>query len=303
MLVDYVCALGIAGGLRPGPIRLLERGGSRTVRQRLTLVVVVGEQLGLPVLLQVLQLRAGHLQPGRRGDGLVVGHVQRRGPGYAAPGNQLLHVPVDELHHRRVSRRGGGHAQPDRFRLLHHRLPAPRGRPDHPLPRPGHAGGRAHRVAGDVRLRDPAVLAGHGQEGADRQHRGPGGRQDLRPADRAPHLRHGLAGRDYLHAANLLRLLRLLRHGRGTGTDAGLRVHRKLQSPLRRAHDARLLAPLAHQPFQLAPRLRLYPARRQPLVDLAHVLQPGHGVLPLRGCGTGPAGRSCCGDSTTACCW
>ncbi len=39
MLIDYVCALGIAGALRPGPIRPLERGGRRSFAQRLTLIV------------------------------------------------------------------------------------------------------------------------------------------------------------------------------------------------------------------------------------------------------------------------
>ena len=56
---------------------------------------------------------------------------------------------------------------------------------------------------------------------------------------------------------------------RGIVEADGHRADRELPLPVPRAHAAGILAPLAHQPVDLAARLPLHPARRQPRVGLA----------------------------------
>src|SRR5262249_38153420 len=73
-----------------------------------------------------------------------------------------------------------------------------------------------------------------------------------------------VARRRLLRAADLLRFLRLLRHGHRLGPAIWLRTDREFLLPLRRGIDHRLLAALAHLAVELVPRLRLHPARRQP---------------------------------------
>ena len=61
----------------------------------------------------------------------------------------------------------------------------------------------------------------------------------------------------------LRRLLRLQRHGHRLRRAPGVPPHRELQLPLLRAEHRRVLAPLAHQPGELAEGLPLRAARRQ----------------------------------------
>ncbi len=79
--------------------------------------------------------------------------------------------------------------------------------------------------------------------------------------DRARVARRGL-----LHAADLLRLLRLLGHGDRPRADVRLPLPGELPLALRRGERAGLLAALAHLALDLVPRLPLRAARRQPRV-------------------------------------
>ena len=63
--------------------------------------------------------------------------------------------------------------------------------------------------------------------------------------------------------ADLLRLLRLLRHGDRARADVRLPLPGELRPPVLVRLDHRLLAALAHDAVALVPRLRLHPARRQ----------------------------------------
>ena len=85
-----------------------------------------------------------------------------------------------------------------------------------------------------------------------------------------------------LHAADLLRFLRLLRHGDRPRAHVRLPVPRELPVPLHRRHRAGVLAALAHVALDLVPRLPLRAARRQPRRTGADLPQSGHGVLPVR---------------------
>ena len=63
----------------------------------------------------------------------------------------------------------------------------------------------------------------------------------------------GLARGPLLHAADLLRLLRLLRHGDRARAHARVHVPRELRLPLHVAIDPRVLAALAHLTLELVP--------------------------------------------------
>ena len=150
----------------------------------------------------------------------------------AAARHQLLHVPVDELRHRRY--RGDAARDPElhRLRVLRLDVPAARRGSDHPL-----LGGRG--PAPDADAHDDEVRAGRrvllprpGEEGAAgqsvRQDRGPRVRRRLaRPARRVVR-RHGL------RVPDLLRLQRLLGHGHRPRADARLRVPEELRLALPR---------------------------------------------------------------------
>ena len=69
-----------------------------------------------------------------------------------------------------------------------------------------------------------------------------------------------------LRPANLLRLLRLQRYGRGPRPDLWLSFPGKLPLPLPLRQRHGVLAALAYQFGQLVPGLRLYPAGGQPLL-------------------------------------
>ena len=82
----------------------------------------------------------------------------------------------------------------------------------------------------------------------------------LRP--RPPRLAHGLGGRDRLLAAALLRLLRLLGHGRRARLAARLPLPAELQLALQGGEHLRLLATLAHEPVLVVSGLPVHPPRR-----------------------------------------
>ena len=74
----------------------------------------------------------------------------------------------------------------------------------------------------------------------------------------------GAAGDLCLRVPDLLRLLGLHRRRPRDRQVPGVRAGPELQPALLRHQPAGLLEPLAHQPLDLAPRLPLHPARRQP---------------------------------------
>ena len=85
----------------------------------------------------------------------------------------------------------------------------------------------------------------------------------LRPAQLTRRRRLGRRAR--LHGPDLLRLLRLLRHGDRPRAHVRLPASRRTSTArTRRLLDHRLLAALAHHAVALVPRLPLHPARRQP---------------------------------------
>ena len=92
----------------------------------------------------------------------------------------------------------------------------------------------------DFAVRRPPLRHRPRQEGADRQRRRRPGRSDLR-ACRSRELDAGprLARHRLLHAADLLRLLRLLRHGDRPRPDVRLPLSRELPLALHRRHASR----------------------------------------------------------------
>ena len=154
-----------------------------------------------------------------------------------------------------------------RLRALHPALPAAHRRADHPLPRHRRRSSRA-RVHGSTTFAYGVrrFVLGLGKKVLIANTLAAAGRPDLRAAGRrsstAP---RRLARARLLHAADLLRLLRLLGHGdrprRACSASASSRTSTTRTS---RAAITRVLAALAHLAVDLVPRLPLHPARRQP---------------------------------------
>ena len=131
---------------------------------------------------------------------------------------------------------------------------------------------RTHSAA--VRLGHRDLRAGIRQEDPAGQ---PGRRSRRRGVQCGPTRRRGrLVRRAGLRVPDLLRLLRLLGHGRGPGPDAGLRVSEELRRALSRREHHRVLAAVAHLAVQRAARLPLLPAGRQSPGRGPHLRQPGH---------------------------
>ena len=295
-IIDYVCGLALTGGLRRpwrGPLPLLEPGGPRTRVQKAALWTSIVTNLALLAFFKyfnfgVDSFNALVVVARTRAPAARVGAAHR-----AAPGDQLLHLPVHELRDRRLPRPGARGAQPHRLLLLRVDVPAARGRPDHPLLRGRRSAPRAQPHAGEVLPRRRLLQPGDGQEGAARQPL----RQGRRPGLRRRLGRHArrLVGRRRLRLPDLLRLQRLLRHGGRAGPDARLRLSQELRLALQGRLDHRLLAPLAHLALDLAARLPLRAAGRQPQGPGAHLHQPRHhhaarrplarGVVELRDLG------------------
>ena len=84
-----------------------------------------------------------------------------------------------------------------------------------------------------------------------------------------------------LRPADLLRLLRLFRHGDRPGAHAQRGVPRQLRQPVPGTQHRGILAPLAHHPGLVPARLPLHPPRRQPLRTGPAYAQPDgdHAVM------------------------
>ena len=90
----------------------------------------------------------------------------------------------------------------------------------------------------------------------------------------AAELRRGVVCGGVLCAADLLRFLRLFRHGDRPGAHDERAVPGELRQPLQGREYRRLLAPLAHHAEPVPARERLYPSRRQPARRGAAQRQP-----------------------------
>ena len=101
---------------------------------------------------------------------------------------------------------------------------------------------------------------------------------------------------------DLRRLRRLLEHRARHLEADGHRAAGEFPLPLFRALAAGVLAPLAHQPVDLAARLPLHPARRQPRHRRGRRTATCSSRWCSAGCGTARRGRSCSGASITGCC-
>ena len=216
-------------------------------------------------------------------------------------GISLLHLQLDVVHDRHLP--PADRADPERPRVhdLRRALPAPDRGADRPLHRPRRPAAPAD-AAPDLTPRGARrllPLLRPRQEAPDRRPAPPLREPSLlRP--RPPRLAHGLGGRDRLLAAALLRLLRLLGHGRRARLAARLPLPAELQLAVQGREHLRLLATLAHEPVLVVPRLPVHPPRRLAAGARRTVAQPVRRRCSSPGSGTAPPGRSSSGDSCTA---
>jgi D-alanyl-lipoteichoic acid acyltransferase DltB (MBOAT superfamily) len=85
-----------------------------------------------------------------------------------------------------------------------------------------------------------------------------------------------------LYAPDLLRLLRLLRHGHRAGSDVWLPDSGELQLSLRCHLDYRVLASLAYFALELVPGLPLHPSGREPPRRRAYLPESARGLPAVR---------------------
>ncbi len=198
-------------------------------------------------------------------------------------GHLIFHIPVAQLHHRCLSRQHQAPQPLARLRLLCVLLPPARGRTNRSCPRlhPPDTPSPPHQQR-DVRLRR---ILHHGRPLQESRHQRLHQRQfrraSVRPA--RPLQRSGKSPRRlWLHPANLLRLLRLLRHGNRHSPPARIPVPQELRQPIQIRQHHRVLASLAHQPLIVAQRLPLHQHGRQSPRQVPSVLQPAHDHAPRR---------------------
>ena len=160
------------------------------------------------------------------------------------------------------------------------RLLSRRGLSRGPLPRGSRAlqESRDRRQHGDLRQRDFPHAAG--------------------PADRAGMSGGGLRVRP----ADLRGLFGLQLHRPGCGEMDGHRPDGQFPAAVFRGESERLLAALAHQPLDVAPRLRLHFGRRKPRRRVHDLPQSAAGHGAAEGSGTGRTGRSSHGACSTGFC-
>ena len=89
-------------------------------------------------------------------------------------------------------------------------------------------------------------------------------------------------GVSLLRAADLFRFLRLFRHGDRARANVRFPLSRKLQLSLRGHVDTGLLAALAHDAVGVVSRLRLHPARREPVWLMEHRPESVDRLFPHR---------------------
>ena len=176
-----------------------------------------------------------------------------------ACGHLVFHLPVAQLHHRRLPRRAEGAAQSARLRILRVVLPPTGGRPHRACPRlhpPDTTPGRGH--SRDVRTRRLLHRCRTFQESHPvRLYQRELRRAHIRQPGTVFRHRKPL-WRLWLCAANLLRLLRLQRHGHRHRPPVRIPLPAQLPLALQVGLHHRVLATLAHLALHLAARLSLY---------------------------------------------
>src|SRR5262249_27674302 len=136
---------------------------------------------------------------------------------------------------------------PQRVRMLHHAVSPSRRRTHHPLPGPGSAIARALTHDRKVRPRCLLLRARAGQEDPAGQPTGGDCRRRLWCW--LALLARCLVWSVRLRVSDLLRLLRLFRHGNRARTDVWVRVRQELRFALQGAKPDRFLAALAYLAF------------------------------------------------------
>ncbi len=259
---------------------LIARAGAKTARRRILVVALVANV----AILGYFKYRGLLPRLPRRPRLLGRPRPRPAGPARAAAARHLvLHVQRHELRDRRLPRRGDRHAQLPALRGVHRPVPAGHRRSD-----PALAGRRAH-VRGPAAPPDHAPGGArpllhrlrHGQEAARRRRhaaaRGPTLRQR-----RPPPLLQRVGGRPGLHPPALLRLQRLLGHGRRHRLPAGLPLPAELRLAVQGGQPQPVLAPLAHDALLLDARLPVHPARRLAARHGDDGAQPDDHVHPRR---------------------
>ena len=253
-VVNYVCGRII--GL-PGISRQAEPLG-RDVRHR--------REPGHPRVLQVFPVLRGQPEPGARPGSepepcecsrspCPSGSRSTRSMRSATPSTSIAaRLPRSVVH---------------RFRLLHRTLSAARRRADHPLQHGGRSAREPLPHLGEVCLGGHPVRPRLRQEDLAGQSDGPGrGRRVRRPVA----FRAGcLVRRTGLRVPDLLRFLRLFRHGHRPGTDVRLRVPQEFRFTVQGREHHGLLAALAHLAEYVLARLSLHSSWRQPQGPAAHL--------------------------------
>ncbi len=181
---------------------------------------------------------------------------------HPAARDQLLHLPVDELHDRRVSRRGRTGTTASSTSRASSRCSRSSS--------PDRSSGTPTSPSSFGSARTPLRSSRHGLAfSGDRSVEESPDREPMREG-RRPRVRGGLARaarglvrRCRLRVPDLLRLQRLLGHGDRSRPDDGIQVHEELRLAVPGAVDHRVLAPVAHLALDLAARLPLRAARRQ----------------------------------------
>ncbi len=254
-----------AGRLDPGKLLVRPTHPAPGARGRSTRSQALADLRHLPQpwaarLVQIRRLRIPHR---RRGDG-----ASHTGTGSVpAAGHQLLHLPADHVPGGEFSH-GAQRLRPAALRELRRVLSASDRRPDR-------ASARDHAATAGARHCDAA----NGESGrrADDLPARPGEeagagryvrlvrrcRVRRRRAGRAAQLRGGLVRGGLLRAADLLRLLRLFRHGDRARAHAERAIPAEFRQPVSGHQHPRILAALAHYAQRFPARSRLHPARRQ----------------------------------------
>ena len=228
----------------------------------------------LPRLLQVLQLLRGL---GRRAASLRLGATPHRLPPgrRAAGGHLVLHVPEHQLHRRRLP--GGGGAREGSRSTSRSSWPSSR------TWWPGRSCTRASscpRCSAAERVRWDEVMSGFNLAC------GASSRRSSSPTTWRPS-RHPVFARQLgfqpgvIHLGALAFAFQIYCDfsgytdiARGVARMMGFRLMDNFNQPVLLDVHHRLLAALAHQPVDLAARLPLRPARRQPRRRRPHVSEP-----------------------------
>ena len=225
----------------------------------------------------------------------ITPHRGRRHP--AAARHLVLHLPRDLVRGRRLQAQCEGRAQPaatSRCTSCSFRSSSP-DRSSAGATSPTQIAGRERRIA-DFAYGVRRFVLGLGKKVLIANTLGRG----RRPIFPLPHCRadHAarLAGPRLLHAADLLRFLRLLGHGDGPDAACSASASSRTSTIRTSARiDPRVLAALAYFAVELVSRLPVHSARRQPRGRRRARTAISSSCSCCADCGTARAGPSCSG--------